>query len=196
LDSVRTGSSGFFVSSSDNKCKGGIDSMRGGSGLIDPQSLCGAGNKDSNNDYVQCKSCIGCDGLSLFPYNCKCFVYFTRESEDTGVVCFKSVVGSWQKDTNWILKIFVMIQGANLRRFSKHKQRATLGTGEYPSVMNCSLVFSAQGIEVWMGKHPLPSYAVHKWNCRIVIPLVRSDCVLGNHICRVRTMIGNALTLR
>ncbi len=41
--------------------------------------------------------------------------------------------------TLWTLKIFVEAQGADLRRFDKHKKRATLGTGEYPSVMNCTL---------------------------------------------------------
>jgi hypothetical protein len=101
VDSVRTGSGGFFVSSPDNDCKGGIDSMIGGGRPIDPQSLCaGVGNKDGNNNYAQCKACIGRDGLSLFPHDCKCFVYSTRESEDTIVVCFKSAVGSWEGDTN------------------------------------------------------------------------------------------------
>jgi hypothetical protein len=52
-DSVRTGSSGFFVSSPDNDCKCGIDSMIVGVGPNDPQSLCGVGNKDGNNDYEQ-----------------------------------------------------------------------------------------------------------------------------------------------
>ena len=59
------------------------------------------------------------------------------------MVWFKSVVGSWERDANWILKIYVMIQGADLRRFDKHKQRATLGTGEYPPVMNCTLYCGA-----------------------------------------------------
>jgi hypothetical protein len=36
--------------------------------------------------------------------------------------------------------------------------------------MNCTFFCGTQGIEVWMGKHPLPSYAVHIWKCRIVIP--------------------------
>jgi hypothetical protein len=110
-DIVRTRISGFFVSSPDNGCKGGIGSMIGGSGSIDPQSLCGIDNNDSNNNYAQCKACIGRDGLSLFPHNCKWFVYSTRESEDTIVVCFKSVVGSWERDANWILQTFLMIQG-------------------------------------------------------------------------------------
>jgi hypothetical protein len=140
---VKTGSSGFFVSSPDNDYKGGIDSMIGGGGPIDPQSSCGIGNKDGNNNYTQHEACIGGVGLSLFPHNCKFFVHSTRESEDTGVVCFKSVVGSWERDVNLVLKIFVMIQGTDLRRFDKHIQRATLGTGEYPPVMNCTLFCSA-----------------------------------------------------
>jgi hypothetical protein len=41
--------------------------------------------------------------------------------------------------TLWTLKIFVEAQGADLRRFDKHKKRATLGMGEYPPVMNCTL---------------------------------------------------------
>jgi hypothetical protein len=136
--------------------------MIGGGGPIDPQSLCGFGNNDGNKDYAQCKACISCDSLSLLPHDCKGFVYFTREIEDTIVVWFMSVVGSWERDANWILKIYVMIQGADLRRFDKLKLRAILGMGEYPPVMNCTLFCSAQGIQVWMGKHPLPSYAVHK----------------------------------
>jgi hypothetical protein len=44
-----------------------------------------------------------------------------------------------KRATIWTLKIFVEAQGADLRRFDKHKKRATLGTGEYPPVMNCTL---------------------------------------------------------
>jgi hypothetical protein len=169
LDCVRTGRGGFFASSPNNDCEGGIDSMIGGGGLNNPQASCGIGNNDGDKDYAQREACIGCDSLSLFPHICKGFVYSTRETEDTIVVWFRSVVGSWERDANWILKVYVMIQGADLRRFNKHKQRATLGMGEYPLVMNCTLFCGAQGIQVWMGKHPLPSYAVHKRNCRIVI---------------------------
>jgi len=86
-------------------------------------------------------------------------------------VHFKSVVSSWKREEdNWILKIFVKIQGADLWRFDKHKKRTTLGTGEYAPVMTCTLFCGTQGIEVWMGKHPLPSCAVHKWSYRIVLP--------------------------
>jgi hypothetical protein len=77
---------------------------------------------------------------------------------------------SLKKEANWILEILVMIQGADLRRFDKHKKRTTLWMGEYPPVMNCTFCCGTQGIEVWMGKYPLPSHVVHKWGCRIVIP--------------------------
>jgi hypothetical protein len=96
---------------------------------------------DNGNNYVQCKACIGRDGLSLIPHNCMCFVYSTRECGDTIlVVHFKSVVSSSEKEDNWILKIIAKIQGADLRRFDKHKKRATLGMGEYPPVMNCTFL--------------------------------------------------------
>jgi hypothetical protein len=78
-DSVRTGSSGFLVSSPDNDCKGGIDSMIGGGGPIDPQSSCGIGNNDSNKDYTQQEACIGHDGLSVFPHNCKFCLFYKRK---------------------------------------------------------------------------------------------------------------------
>ena len=45
-----------------------------------------------------------------------------------------------KKATYWTLKIFVEAQRANLRRFDKHKKRATLVAGEYPPVMNCTLL--------------------------------------------------------
>jgi hypothetical protein len=75
-----------------------------------------------------------------------------------------------KRATVWTLKIFVEAKGADLWRFDKHKKRATLGMGEYPPEMNCIRFCGTQGIEVWMGKHPLPSCAVHKWSCRIVLP--------------------------
>ena len=101
------------------------------------------------------------------------------------VICPVSFVHTWEGEAQLILKIIVKVQGADLRRFDKHKRRATLGTGEYSPVMNCTLFAvhkamlfrcvswlsgSTQGIEVWMGNHPLPSYAVHKRSCRIVVP--------------------------
>ncbi len=88
------------MSSPNNNCEGGIDSMIGGSGPIDPQASCGVGNNDGNKDYAEHEACNGRDSLSLFPHVCKGFVYSTREIEDTIVVWFKSVVGSWERDVN------------------------------------------------------------------------------------------------
>jgi len=34
---------------------------------------------------------------------------------------------------------FVKIQGTDLWRFNKHNKKATLGMGEYPPVINCTL---------------------------------------------------------
>ena len=123
-DRVITGSSDFIVSSPDDDHQGGIE------------SAIAIGGCD-----VQCKACIGSDCLlPLIPHNC--FVYSPRECRDTKLVVlhFKSVVSSWEREEdNWIIKIFVKIQGADLWRFDKHKKRATLGMGEYPPVMNCTL---------------------------------------------------------
>ncbi len=119
-DSVKTGSGDFSVSFPNNNHKGGIESAIGGGG-------------------AQYEACIGCDGLSLIPHNG--FVYSSKKCQDTIlVVQFKSVVSSWEREEdNWILKIFGKIQGADLWRFNKHKKRATLGTGEYPPEMTCTL---------------------------------------------------------
>ena len=56
--------------------------------------------KNGYKDYEQHEACIGRDSLFLFPHVCKGFVYSTREIEDTDVVWFKSVVGSWERDAN------------------------------------------------------------------------------------------------
>ena len=121
-DYVIAGSSDFVVSSPNDDHQGGIESAIG---------ECDA----------QCEACIGSDGLlSLIPHNC--FVYSLRRCRDTKLVVlhFKSVVSRWEREyDNWIIKIFVKIQGADLWRFDKHKRRATLGTGEYSPVMNCTL---------------------------------------------------------
>jgi hypothetical protein len=140
-DSVETGSSGFLVFSPNKDWAGAIDSMIGGGGPINPQSFCGNGNKYNNKNKEQGKACIGQDGLSLISYNCKCLVYSSQEGGNTIVACFKSAVGiSLEKKADWILKKLVKIQGADLRRFYKHKKRATLWTGEYPPVMNLYLL--------------------------------------------------------
>ncbi len=58
-DSVEISSSGFFVFSPNNDYAGVIDSVIGGGGPINPQSSCGNGNKDDNNNNAQCEACIG-----------------------------------------------------------------------------------------------------------------------------------------
>jgi hypothetical protein len=55
-------------------------------------------------------------------------------------------------------KIFVRIQGA-LRRFDKYKKRLHLTTA--PLWYNCKKCTLKQECIGWMGKHPLPSSAVH-----------------------------------
>ncbi len=44
------------------------------------------------------------------------------------------------------------IEGADLRRFDKHKKT--------PPVRNCTFFCGTQGIEVWMGKHPKLTYTI------------------------------------
>ena len=44
------------------------------------------------------------------------------------VVCPVSFVHTWEGEAQLILKIIVEVQGADLRRFDKHKKRATLWT--------------------------------------------------------------------
>ncbi len=56
-------------------------------------------------------------------------------------------------------KIFVRIQGADLRRFNKYKKRLHLTTA--PLSYNCKKCTSKQECIGWMGKCPLPSSAVH-----------------------------------
>jgi hypothetical protein len=60
-----SGRSGIFMFSPKRDHKGAIDYVIGGDGPINPQSLCIDGNKGNNNDYTQCKACIGRDGLTL-----------------------------------------------------------------------------------------------------------------------------------
>jgi len=44
------------------------------------------------------------------------------------VICPVSFVHTWEGEAQLILKIIVEVQGADLRRFDKHKKRATLWT--------------------------------------------------------------------
>ena len=68
-------------------------------------------------------------------------------------------------------KIFVRIQGANLRRFNKYKKRLRLPTA--PLWYNCKKrMLKHECIEVgWVSiPYHLLLYTMHLWNCRIVIP--------------------------
>jgi hypothetical protein len=67
LDCVRTGSGGFFVSSPNNDCEGGIDSMIGGSGLIDPQASCGIGNNDGKRTTCKVRHVLDMIAYPCFP---------------------------------------------------------------------------------------------------------------------------------
>jgi hypothetical protein len=69
-----------------------------------------------------------------------------------------------KRATLWTLKIFVEAQGADLRRFDKHKKRATLGTGEYPPVMNCTLFAVHKALKYeWV---IIPCHLMLGWQCR------------------------------
>ncbi len=45
------------------------------------------------------------------------------------VVCPVSFAHTWEGEAQLTLKIIAEVQGADLRRFDKHKKRVTLGTG-------------------------------------------------------------------
>ncbi len=60
-------------------CKGGIDSMVVGSGLVDPQALCGIGKNDGDKDYVQRKACIGRNSFSLLPTSARVLSFLQKK---------------------------------------------------------------------------------------------------------------------
>jgi hypothetical protein len=85
----------------------------------------------------------------------------------------------------------VEAQGADLRRFDKHKKEGNFRDGWVSPSDELHPFCGTQGIKVWMGNHPLPSCAVHKRSCRIVVPdLVWSDCVLKIYFLWIRNMFG------
>ncbi len=128
--------------------------------MINSGLLSNIGNEDGiSNDYVL--------GFTTVDDNNK--KWHKEEAEDMHVRLY-SCISIWKGEAHLIVMIIVEVHGDDLRRLDRHKKRATLWTGEYPPVMNCTFFCSKQGIEVWMGKHPLPSYTVHKSSCRIVIP--------------------------
>ena len=49
-----------------------------------------------------------------------------------------SCICIWKGEAHLIVMRIVEVQADDLRRFDKHKKRATLWTGEYLPVMNCT----------------------------------------------------------
>ncbi len=136
-----------------NNSMGGIDSVISGSWLIDSQLSSDAGNEDGNNNstpdihgptnddkiLIDDKAVDACLGLS-----------------SKNRLIFISNVKDNNEDNN---KIFVRIKGADLRRFNKYEKR--LNSTAAPLWYNCKKYTSKQECIGWMGKHPLPSSAVH-----------------------------------
>jgi hypothetical protein len=67
MDCVRTGSGGFFVSSPNNGCKGGIDSMIGGSAPIDPQASCEMAIMTTTRAMCNTRHVLGMIAYPCFP---------------------------------------------------------------------------------------------------------------------------------
>jgi hypothetical protein len=137
------------------KYKGSFITMKGGGGLIYTGSLSNTGNEDNtSNDKA----------LGITAVDDNNIRWNKVEAEDLHARPY-SCISIWKGEAHLIYKIFVEAQGADQRRSNKHKKRATLWMlGEYPPVMNSTLFCGTQGIDVWMGKHPLPFYAVHRWS--------------------------------
>jgi hypothetical protein len=116
------------------KVVGSFITVKRGGGLIYTGSLSNIGNKDntSNDDAL---------GITAVDDNNK--RWNKVEAEDMHAIPYHG-------EAQLIYKIFVEAQGADLRRFDKHEKRATLWTGKYPPVMNCTLFCITQGIDVWM----------------------------------------------
>jgi hypothetical protein len=95
------------------------DSMKGG----DNNERNKTNNETANGDKDMS---IGGSGFSLHSpgYNCEGGIVLNIHNNNICEGVHK------KRATLWTLKIFVEAQGADLRRFDKHKKRATLGTGE------------------------------------------------------------------
>ncbi len=150
--------SGFCMSHPDSKYKGSFIAVIGGGGLISSGLLSNIGNKDDTSNAL---------GFTTIDDNNK--KWHKEEAKDMHARPY-SCISIWEGEAHLILMIIVEVQGDDPRRFDKHEKRATLWMGEYPPSDELYFFCGAQGIEVWMGKHPLPSYAVHKSSCRLVIP--------------------------
>jgi hypothetical protein len=119
---------GFCVPCPDNKYKASFIAVIGGGGLINSGLLSNIGNEDdtSNNDAL--------GFATVDDINKK---WLKEEAEDMHTRPY-SCISIWKGKAHLIELIIVEVQGDDLRRFDKHKKRATLWTGEYPPVMNCT----------------------------------------------------------
>jgi hypothetical protein len=136
----------------DNNSKGGIDSVISGSWLIDSQSSSDAGDEDGNSNSTP--------GIHGPTNNSKILIEEKAVDACLGLssknrLIFNSKVKDNNEDNS---KIFVS-QGANLRRFEKYKKRLHLTTA--PIWYNCKKCTLKKECIGWMGKHSLPSSAVH-----------------------------------
>ena len=150
-------SSGFCVPCPDNKYKGSFIAVIGGGGLINSGSLSYIGNEDNtSNDNVL--------GFTTVDHNNK--KWHKEEAEDMHARPYSCI--SIRKGKAYsIVMIIVEVQGDDLRRFDKHKKRATLWTGEYLPVMNCTFFAVQKALKYgWVS---IPD-AVHKLSCKIAIP--------------------------
>jgi hypothetical protein len=123
-------SSGFCVPCPNIKHKGSFITVKGRGGFIYTGSLSNIDNKD-NTSYDEAL------GITAADENNK--KWHKVEAEDTRARPYWCI-SIWRGEAHLIHKIFVKAQGADLRRFDKHKKRGTLTLwmGEYLTVMNCN----------------------------------------------------------
>jgi hypothetical protein len=117
----------------DNKTENGDKEMSiGGSGfsLHSPGYNCEGGivlNIHNNNIHEGVDESTGAGGMfgsrPVYPISVNRACMLTSI-----VVCPVSFAHTWEGEAQLILKIFVEVQGADLRRFDKHKKRTTLWT--------------------------------------------------------------------
>ncbi len=86
------------------------------------------------------------------------------------MVCPVSFAHTWEGEAQLILKIIVEVQGADLRRFNKHKKRETLWT--------IKIFVEAQGAD-------LRRFDKHKKRVTLGTgsSLIGSDCILEIYFC-------------